>query len=236
MTELVVALDSPNDNMRLLAQCAGEGVSWFKLGIQNIAYGTLVASVLAEARRNALKIFLDLKLYDTEATTREAVRRWSAIEGIAAISVLDIAPRLTRAAIEAARATELKVWSLLELSDEPATKASDDLFRWEIFARRNLRTDGLICPARYTSGITERAGTKDIVAVGVRDTETECSAGGHTFARLPGPGATHAVVGRPIYNARSTKLAVRRYIELLRGVQRDTAPTPAPAASAPPRP
>lgn len=149
-----------------------------------------------------IKIFLDLKLADIADTVREAVKRF-ADAGIAAVSTYT--EKATEAAAEAACGTGLKVWQVIRLTD-----GSDDLR-----GVRQLAADGVICPASMSS-IYAGAGIS-IVVPGVRffyrtDEGHVCTAHPAALARI---GATHAVVGRPIWQAADPVAAAREFIAAL---------------------
>ncbi len=172
MTELIVALDGPNPSElqgKLLYI-----VRWFKIGPQAMArpdWPNLITGGYGPS-----SIFLDLKLADTSATVREAVKRFASA-GVAAVSVLT--ERAVTDAMEAARGSSTKIWRVVWLSDDDESdpQAKD----WARQARRCV-ADGIVCPARYADVIrSEFAG--DIIAVGVRNRIAEFD-GHRTTANL----------------------------------------------------
>ena len=198
MTELVVALDGshPADLAADLFHRAG--VRWFKIGPQAMTSPGWFR-MIDGAQPGEANVFLDLKLADTRDTVREAVKRF-ADAGIAAVSTFTM--DATIAAAEAAEGTDLRVWQVLMLSDDARLPISG-------LGVRSVAANGIICPPRSAS-IFEGCGI-DVVCPGVRLKGEDH--GGHIEAWPPSfvlaAGATHAVVGRPIWQSADPIVAAR---------------------------
>ena len=198
MTELIVALDGPRPKLLQLYKC---GVRWFKIGPQAMVSGNW-HNIITSARSPGIKIFVDLKLADTPDTVCEAVKRF-ADAGVAAVSTFT---RLaTIAAIEASAGTDLRVWQVLRLTD-------DDELGGTILSRV---VHGVICPGKLAPAYLDYG--IDIVVPGIRFTNDVNH--GHRHITYPSTcqhlGVTHAIVGRPIWQASDPIAAARRYIEAL---------------------
>lgn len=205
MTHLIVALDN-HEPYSLACNLIEIGVSWFKIGPQAMCHFEWRNFTEGASSWSAhVSIFLDLKLADTRDTVREAVKRF-ADAGIAAISTFT--ESATIAAIEAAEGTEIRIWQLLMLSDDARLPISG-------LAPRNIAAHGVICPPRSVS-IFKGCGI-DVVCPGIRMTGE--NHGGHTGTCTPSfvlaTGATHAVIGRPIWNASNPIAAAKAYLKEL---------------------
>lgn len=184
MTELIVALDGPRPYLLARQLAAEAGVRLVKIGPQ---------ALLDQNWQDILKIadlslFLDLKLADTADTCREAAKRF-ADAGVAAISTFT--DRATEAAIRGAEGSPLRVWRILRLTD-----GNDPV-------PRQLRIgDGIICSVGDLHAEVTMSSDIDKVCPGIR--LAEC-ADNHRQPATPqdaiAAGATHIVVGRPIWQA-----------------------------------
>lgn len=213
MTELIVALDGPDPRNLRYRLHEGAGVTWFKVGPQVMA-NTDWPSLMLHGRD--IRTFLDLKLADTADTVREAVRRF-ADAGVTAVSTFTT--RATAAALEGARGTPLRVWRVVCLTDDPRPT---DAARATSLARRD-GANGIVCPPHLVSGMPYRRDQWDVVCPAVRlagDPRTLTRADGHHTYRLASEcaelGISHAVVGRPIWQAPDPVAAALSYLEALR--------------------
>lgn len=206
MTELIVALDAPGTypSVRDLAYALKDeaGISWIKIGPQSLAQCFLPMSKTVTAR---FKIFLDLKLADTQRTVVEATKLF-AEAGITALSTFT--DEATEAATRAAEGSSLRVWRVYELTD--STKDA----QWVGFVG-----NGIIAPAASIQ-FSKKKKYLDYISPGCRladnynDGHNESSIYNPAFAKKVG--VTHAVVGRPIYNAPDPVVTARAYLEALR--------------------
>lgn len=197
MTELIVALDGPNPLLLAHRLHAEAGVRWFKIGPQALCSGQ-VSDLIRLPRSD--KIFLDLKLADTEDTCREAVRRF-AQAGVAAVSVFT--ERAARAAVDGASGTDLKVWRVTRLTDEPGPDEAQ------------FCADGVICRLGDLPRFAYSSGAR--VVPGIRFVGQDHA--GHLFSASPKEaammGATHIVVGRPIWQSPDPVAAAKMFAAAL---------------------
>ena len=201
MTELIVALDGP-DPWKTFWFLRDE-ILWYKLGPQAIVSYNFTR-LIQESER--VKIFLDLKLVDTKHTVREAVRRF-AYAGIAAVSTSGL--DATKAALEGAEGTPIKVWQWLWPTDRDPPTEHDPK------PTVPYGLHGVICPWYAARG----AYGGDVIVPGVRMSyasphDGHCGVG--AASTMPENGVTHAVVGRPIWQAADPVAAAREFMEALR--------------------
>ncbi len=207
MTELVAALDGPQVQYELACSLIEAGVCWFKIGPQLMCSADWpdFTSYLAELPH--ANIFLDIKLNDTSHTVREAVKRFASA-GIAAVSTCGF--DATKVALEAAEG-RIKVWQWLWPSDKDPPERPDDR------PIRPVGVHGVIVPGYMAMGFWESI---DVVVPGVRWGDV---AGGDGHFRPIDPrecrvaGATHAVVGRPIYLSVDPVFAAKGFMAALSG-------------------
>jgi orotidine-5'-phosphate decarboxylase len=203
MTELIVALDGTTPAMLRDRLFEGAGVKWFKVGPQAMTYWSWPGMMTFGRRYPEAKIFLDLKLADTRDTIREAVKRF-ADAGVAAVSTFT--EEATMAACAATRDTPLKVWQVLVLSDD---------INADVNALPYPLADGAIVSGQCARNLECR--DRDKVVPGVRFFHRKSD--GHINTYHPGDlrdiGATHAVVGRPIWQASDPIAAAREFTQAL---------------------
>lgn len=198
MTELIIALDGRPGSIRSLARNLSKaGVRWFKIGPQALCDPDLYRLVDLELGR---RVFADFKLADTAASVSEAVKRM-ANSGVSAVSTYTA--RATEAAMMAAEGTPLRVWKLVALSDGGGVA-------------EGAEAHGFIVPPAAARNWQPRG--FDFIVPGVRSANQD--SGGHLDPiaprKLPALGVTHAVVGRPIWQASDPVAAAQRYRAALR--------------------
>lgn len=218
MTELIVALDGPQP-LTMLSRLYHEAhVRWFKVGPQTLVDKDFLFLMDVPDYYPNINIFADFKLADTYYTCSETVKRLSQAN-IHAVSTFT--ERATEAAMNAAQGTNLQVWRVAGLTDDEETPRL-----WEV----NSLPDGLICSWEFAYEIKEaKIFTGNIIVPGVRlfeGTRSETithiqnnSRFDHNFICTPrtarDAGATHAVVGRPIWRAEDPSAAAVRYMKAL---------------------
>ena len=206
MTELIVALDGPAP-FTLACKLYSEDVPcWFKIGPQAMAHSDW-QNLMRIPYLWGRFVFLDLKLYDTADTVRECVKRFTDA-GIIAISTWT--NTVTEVALEAAGCTPLRIWQLLVLSDDADPKLAVPYC---------VNAHGLICPPTLLLNGCRDAKPADLVVPGVRFLVDDPN--GHAATAMPSAvrayGGTHAIVGRPIWQAKDPISAARAYLEVLNG-------------------
>lgn len=217
MTELIVALDGPSNAgaIRDLAYRLKDeaGVRWIKVGPLSRALGFHALSRPSAGRFN---IFYDEKLADHGPyVCTEFVKRLASL-GVAAVSTSTDAA--TEAALRGAEGMLLRVWRHVAPThrDIPYYRAVDLIER---AVRQGAH--GVICGAWFISAIPSdefpaALGSLDIISPGIRIGD---DGDDHVKTTMPSLcnflGVTHAVVGRPIYNASDPVAAAKRYMEAL---------------------
>jgi orotidine-5'-phosphate decarboxylase len=204
MTDLVVALDGPEDQYALACSLIEAGVRWLKIGPLMMCSVSWRYFTSAAATPGA-NIFLDIKLAGTAHTVREAVKRFAGA-GIAAVSTSGLPA--TMGAIEAADG-RIRIWQWLWPSDQdPPTRPDERPIR-------PVGVHGVIVPGYMARDFWE---SMDVVVPGVRWGGVAGS-DGHYRPINPREcrevGATHAVVGRPIYLSDDPVSAAKRFMDVL---------------------
>ncbi len=204
MTELAVALDGPWPLALLRELRVKADVTWFKIG--PMALASLDWPWLVDAAHYT-SIFLDLKLIDTSDTVWESVKRF-ADAGIAAVSTCGLGA--TEVALKAADG-RIKIWQWVWPSDKDPPTENDDR------PIVPVGLHGVVVPGYMAGGFWRGM---DVVVPGVRWGDVAGS-GGHLLPIDPRKcreiGATHAVVGRPIWGAPFPIASAKAFIEALRG-------------------
>jgi orotidine-5'-phosphate decarboxylase len=197
MTKLIVALDLYNRDLGELPDSFQNiGVDHFKISVRN-----LITSSLAEILLflNSQNIFLDLKLYDTQDTISETVKRISDYEDVKFLTVYQ-----TSSMLEAAmrsKSDHLKIISVGSLTDNSSSGNSEDKRALEI-------ADGMIISqVGSVLWFKEQLGYKDKIYIcpGIRPRGFKSDNHSRPVTPLLAKsyGADYIVVGRPIYNSQS---------------------------------
>ena len=215
---LIVALDVPNimDGMKI-AEALGDAVSFYKIGLGMLTGGGLaLASELKQ--EHGKRVFLDMKLFDINATVQRAVA------GIALYNLDFLTvhgdPHVVRAAVAGRGDTSLKILAVTILTSLDRGDLDDCLMAQGDVqslvterARRALAAgaDGVIASPREAALIRAlpEATNKLIVTPGVRPAgaATNDQKRTATPAAAIRNGADHIVVGRPITGAANPRLA-----------------------------
>ncbi len=207
MTELIVALDGTNP-YNLACNLIEAGVSWFKVGPQlMVDPDWLDFTECAKGFPDHVKVFLDVKLADTGETCYKAAIKF-AETGIAAVSTYT--ETATEAALEGAIGSELRVWQVYELTDQPR----------EGNHPRQLG-HGLICGgnrALWLSG-EEFKTPLNLIVPGVRldDNDNFHRHRDQSSVSFAKEYADYIVVGRPIYQAQDPVAEAKKFLEALKG-------------------
>ncbi len=218
--KLIFALDVPDlaSARPLLATLAGE-IGLVKIGLE--LFTAEGPAVVAEARRQGLDVFLDLKLHDIPATVERAAANAVRL-GAAMLTVHTGGGRamLEAAAAAAAGTTVLGVTLLTSLDPgdlEPVGLVPDlqEVVRRRALLGRQCGLPGLVCSAQEVRSIRALVGpAMTLVVPGIRPAG---SAQGDqkriaTPADAIANGADYLVVGRPIRDARDPKEAARAVV------------------------
>lgn len=215
MTELVVALDGPNPGYLALRLWEEACVRWIKLRASGLV--RVGERWVERSAHHGLKIFADLKDADTADSVREDIK-WLAGLGIAAVSTFTDAA--TSAALDAG-VPNIAIWQVHALTD--------DITAFDLPLL--IDAPGVICPGCVVTEYVQHRETLcqqgmlahpvDIVVPGVRLNQGDDlhghRSGGCLAWKAREAGATHAVVGRPIWQSEDPIAAAREFIEALSG-------------------
>ncbi|MDD9911175.1 MAG: orotidine-5'-phosphate decarboxylase [Ahrensia sp.] len=221
---LIVALDVPSVvEARSAIDELGDSVSFYKIGHQ-LAFaperesGLHLARDLAEAGKS---VFLDLKLLDIDNTVAKGVESVMKM-GVTKLT-LHAYPKVMRAAVEAARGSELTllgVTVLTSMDDADLAEAgyagtAADLVTLRAKQARDAGMGGLVASAREARAIREIVGSEmAVVTPGIRPAGAD--AGDQKRVMTPAEaleaGASHLVVGRPIMAASDRRAAAEAIV------------------------
>ncbi len=223
---LIVAMDVGNALEGLkLAERLGDAVSFYKIGLGMLTGGGLaLANELKQD--HGKRIFLDMKLFDISATIEAAVRGLAQFD----MDFLTVHgdPHVVRAAKEGAAGTDLKILAVTVLTSLDRSDLDDCLIKDgtipDLVTERAGRAfeagaDGVIASPQEAALIRALPEAKGrlIVTPGVRP---EGAALGDqkrvaTPAQAIADGADHIVVGRPVWQSPTPKLAAQQIIHSL---------------------
>lgn len=201
MTALIVALDNPGPQRTAFLLYWKADIRWFKIGPQAMTC-QYFWGFIGKSDMHDWKIFADFKLADTWDTCKVTAQRL-AEAGVLALSTFT--DRATEAAMRGAEGSQLRVWRVARLTDYPDME-------WPA----SIDAHGIICPVSDLGRVASNK-TIDKVCPGIRQSNTE--AHGHKLAARPedaaNAGATHIVVGRPIWEANDPAAVARAYAAAL---------------------
>lgn len=196
MTELIVALDGPKP-LPLLYSLQSLGINWFKVGPATLLE---FPNVLHYTAVSGAKIFLDLKLADTTDTCKNVIDHATDL-GVTAISTY------TDEASEACmRATndQIQIWRVLQLTSAPSGYLNYP----------SVQTHGIIAPISYLACMPCY---EYRICPGVRFVHENKH--NHFYTTTPDKaayyGASHIVVGRPIWMALDPLKSAKDYLNAL---------------------
>jgi orotidine-5'-phosphate decarboxylase len=208
---LIVALDVPDRSaaLALAAQLAGH-VGMLKIGLELfVAEGPTIVRELRE-RHPELGLFLDLKLHDIPNTMVGAIRsvrnfgvRFVTVHAGSGVAHL-------RACVDAAGDwTGILAVTVLTSQDEQAcleaghTRSPAELVEFRARAAQKAGCAGLVCSGQELETVTLVAPQLFKVIPGIRPAGADVGDQKRvmTPAQAIAAGATHLVVGRPIYTA-----------------------------------
>jgi orotidine-5'-phosphate decarboxylase len=214
---LIVGLDVPDlATASALVTELGDTVSFYKIGYQLAFAGGL--DFARELVQDGKQVFLDLKLLDIDNTVAKGVE--SVLDIGASMLTLHAYPKAMRAAVQAARGTDLcllGVTVLTSMDADDLREAGYDIDPQALVLRRAEQAraagmGGIVCSAAEAAAVRDVAGPDmAIVTPGIRP------AGAHhgdqkrvmTPADALKAGASHLVVGRPIVKAQNRKSAAQ---------------------------
>ena len=223
---LIVALDVPDALAGLaLAEKLGDAVSFYKIGLGMLTGGGLgLANELKQ--EHGKRIFLDMKLFDIDATVENAVRGLAQFD----LDFLTVHgdPNVVRAAKEGASGKDLKILAVTILTSLDRADLDANLIKpgamQDLVTERAKRAlaagaDGVIASPQEAAVIRALPEAKGrlIVTPGVRPTGSD--AGDQKRIATPAKaitnGADHIVVGRPIWQAPDPRQATQAILACL---------------------
>ena len=223
---LIVALDVPDALAGLaLAEKLGDAVSFYKIGLGMLTGGGLgLANELKQ--EHGKRIFLDMKLFDIDATVENAVRGLAQFD----LDFLTVHgdPNVVRAAKEGASGKDLKILAVTILTSLDRADLDANLIKHGAMqdlvterAKRALAAgaDGVIASPQEAAVIRALPEAKGrlIVTPGVRPTGSDTGDQKRiaTPAKAITNGADHIVVGRPIWQAPDPRQATQAILACL---------------------
>jgi len=221
---LIVALDVPDvARATALVETLADTAGIFKIGYQLAFAGGL--ELARELAADGRKIFLDMKLLDIDNTVAKGVES-IARTGVAMLT-LHAYPKAMRAAVEAARGSELCLLGVTVLTSMDEADmieagyecAPDTLVTRRAAQARAAGMGGIVCSPAEASAVRDILGPEmALVTPGIRPAGAD--KGDQKRAATPAyalsAGASHLVVGRPIVSAPDPKAAAELIIEEMR--------------------
>jgi orotidine-5'-phosphate decarboxylase len=229
---LIVALDLPSAKQAFELVDRLEGsVRWFKVGLE--LYLAAGAAVVTELKRQGFSVFLDLKLHDIPNTVAGAIRSISSLGPDLLTIHAAGGPAMLRAAAEAAASlagaptllavTVLTSMDRVELASVGISASpAEQVSRLASLAVAS-GIKGLVCSPEEVRELRRSLppGTL-LVTPGIRP--AGASTGDQKRVATPAAalaaGATHIVVGRPIYAADDPKASAVAILDTIEAVSR----------------
>lgn len=222
---LIVGLDVPDlATASAVVAELGDTVSFYKIGYQLAFAGGL--DFARELVQDKKQVFIDLKLLDIDNTVAKGVE---SVLGIgASMLTLHAYPKAMRAAVEAARGTELcllGVTVLTSMDADDLREAGYDIEPQALVLRRAAQArdagmGGIVCAATEANQVRQVVGPDmAIVTPGIRPAGADL--GDQKRVMTPrealAAGASHLVVSRPIVKAADRKAAAEAILADMQG-------------------
>ncbi|CDN56805.1 Orotidine 5'-phosphate decarboxylase [Neorhizobium galegae bv. officinalis bv. officinalis str. HAMBI 1141] len=223
---LIVGLDIPTiSEAEKMVSTLGDTVSFYKIGYQLVFAGGLeLARDLAE---DGKKVFLDMKLLDIDNTVAKGVE--NIVKMGMTMLTLHAYPKAMRAAVEAARGSDLCLLAVTVLTSMDETDLVDAGYEYDphtLVLRRSEQAlaagmGGIVCSAEESAAVRKIVGPDlAIVTPGIRPAGSE--AGDQKRVMTPADalraGSSHLVVARPIVKAPDPKAAAQAILAEMQGV------------------
>tara|TARA_B100001057_G_scaffold485940_1_gene566325 strand:+ start:285 stop:983 length:699 start_codon:yes stop_codon:yes gene_type:complete len=221
--KIIVALDNPEiEASKELVSKINEKISFYKVGLGSFTkYGFELVKFLENRNK---EIFLDLKLFDIDNTIETAVQALSDHN----ISYLTVHgdPKIIDSAVKARRNKNLKILAVTFLTNvdrkdlnNNLIKAGDlkDLVKERAEKALKAGADGIIASGQEISIIKslKQYNKRIIVTPGIRpvgsiknDQKRVC-----TPEEAIKKGASHLVIGRPIWEAKKPEIVIEKIFE-----------------------
>lgn len=195
-------------------------VNFFKVGIilHTITGPTFIEYLIKKGK----KVFLDLKFYDIPETVKDAVKQVSLL-GVDFLTV-HAQRQVMEAAAEGKGGSSLKILAVtlltsMETSENEKVKSTEEIVVERAKLALNCGCEGVVASGKEAGIIKkETEGKLLVICPGIRPKGT--STGKHKRVSTPSDaikaGADYIVVGRPIRDASSPRLAAQKIIEEIR--------------------
>ena len=222
---LIVALDLPSvQQSEKMIEQLGDSVSFYKIGYRLAFAGglELARDLVADGKQ----VFLDMKLLDIDNTIANGVE--SVVKMGVQMLTLHAYPKAMAAAVDAAKGTNLCLLGVTvltsmddaDLKDAHYSLAAGELVQKRALQARDAGMGGIVCSPLEAASIRQSVGSEmAIVTPGIRPSGSD--AGDQKRIATPASaisdGASHLVVGRPIYAADNPKQAAESIITEISG-------------------
>ncbi|MBZ9893456.1 MULTISPECIES: orotidine-5'-phosphate decarboxylase [unclassified Mesorhizobium] len=221
---LIVGLDVPSLKEAEKAVCELDGVvSFYKIGYQLAFAGGL--DFAKELASGGKKIFLDMKLLDIDNTVAKGVE--NIVKMGMTMLTLHAYPKTMRAAVEAARGSELCLLAVTVLTSMDEQDVIDAGYEYDphtLVLRRaeqalHAGMGGIVCSAAETEAVRRIVGPDmAVVTPGIRPAGSDH--GDQKRVMTPADairsGSSHLVVGRPIVAAADRRAAAEAILDEMR--------------------
>ncbi|MCJ9668910.1 MULTISPECIES: orotidine-5'-phosphate decarboxylase [unclassified Neorhizobium] len=223
---LIVGLDIPTiGEAEKMVSTLGDTVSFYKIGYQLVFAGGL--ELARDLAKDGKKVFLDMKLLDIDNTVAKGVE--NIVKMGMTMLTLHAYPKAMRAAVEAARGSDLCLLAVTVLTSMDETDLVDAGYEYDphtLVLRRSEQAlaagmGGIVCSAEESAAVRKIVGPDlAIVTPGIRPAGSE--AGDQKRVMTPADalraGSSHLVVARPIVKAPDPKAAAQAILAEMQGV------------------
>ncbi|CDZ45388.1 orotidine-5'-phosphate decarboxylase [Neorhizobium galegae] len=223
---LIVGLDIPTiGEAEKMVSALGDTVSFYKIGYQLVFAGGL--ELARDLAKDGKKVFLDMKLLDIDNTVAKGVE--NIVKMGMTMLTLHAYPKAMRAAVEAARGSDLCLLAVTVLTSMDETDLVDAGYEYDphtLVLRRSEQAlaagmGGIVCSAEESAAVRKIVGPDlAIVTPGIRPAGSE--AGDQKRVMTPADalraGSSHLVVARPIVKASDPKAAAQAILAEMQGV------------------
>jgi len=223
---LIVGLDIPTiGEAEKMVSALGDTVSFYKIGYQLVFAGGL--EFARDLVKDGKQVFLDMKLLDIDNTVAKGVE--NIVKMGVTMLTLHAYPKAMRAAVEAARGSDLCLLAVTVLTSMDETDLVDAGYEYDphtLVLRRSEQAlaagmGGIVCSAEESAAVRKIVGPDmAIVTPGIRPTGSE--AGDQKRVMTPADalnaGSSHLVVGRPIVKAPDPKASAQAILAEMQGV------------------
>nr|WP_250809237.1 orotidine-5'-phosphate decarboxylase [Neorhizobium tomejilense] len=222
---LIVGLDIPTiGDAEKMVSTLGDTVSFYKIGYQLVFAGGL--ELARDLAKDGKKVFLDMKLLDIDNTVAKGVE--NIVKMGMTMLTLHAYPKAMRAAVEAARGSDLCLLAVTVLTSMDETDLVDAGYEYDphtLVLRRSEQAlaagmGGIVCSAEESAAVRKIVGPDmAIVTPGIRPAGSE--AGDQKRVMTPSDalraGSSHLVVARPIVKAADPKAAAQAILAEMQG-------------------